>query len=74
LKYQDSINENTLLEELNDFAFLVLIQFSVPASATGGTGDSNGVFFIASDQESKSLLFHSFYGELQVWGVGKSWD
>lgn len=74
LKYQDTVNENTLLEELHDFTFLVLIQFSVPVSALGRTQGSDGVFFIASDQESKSLLFHSFYSELQVWGVGKSWD
>ncbi len=74
LKYQDSINENTLLEELTDFTFLVLIRFSVPAGTAGGTSDLDGVFFIASDQESKSLVFHSFFSELQLWGVGKAWD
>jgi hypothetical protein len=74
LKYQDAISENTLLEELNDFTFLVLIQFFVPVSTSGEMQYSNGMFFIASSQESKSLLFHSFYNELQQWGVGKSWD
>jgi hypothetical protein len=74
LRYQDSINENTLLEERKDFTFLVLIRFSAPAGTAEGTSDLDGVFLIASDHERKSLLFHSFFSELQLWGVGKAWD
>jgi hypothetical protein len=74
VEYKDPVDGNTLLEDLNGFAFLALIRFATPPSATVKTPDSNNAFYLATDQEGKYLVFHSTDNELQLWSVSKPWD
>ncbi len=75
LKYQDSINENTLLEDIDDATFLALISLT-PQSTNETVTESRrwgDVFYIATFK-TKSLGFQSPYSEIQLWGISKSWD
>jgi hypothetical protein len=75
VKFERSINQDTLLEDIGHLAVLLKIRFSV---------DLNGLsevpslpvdsFLIRNDKKGQQLYFHSIDSEIETWRVTKPWD
>jgi hypothetical protein len=78
-KYEPAVYAEILLENLNGFAFLAQIRFSTSPDINELTLESaqwltDRSFYVASDQNSKRLFFHSMVNEFQQWSISKPWD
>lgn len=73
IEYQGSIDANSILENLDDDEILAMILFN-EASTEPQTRGVNRMFLIRNNQKGESLYFHSMVSELQLWGIGKSWE